>query len=421
VINKIIGTVGTRVYAGIVLLLILGLHSKNLGAEILGELAIFRFALTINHLFASTLSSPVVFVGNRISLNRLILPSFVWIIVCSLALSGIQTMFHLVQFEHLVHLIILSILYSSQSFFEQVLLSKQLIRSFNLSAVLYHSALLASCIVLIFGFGWKNENVFFYSMYIGLLTSNVFLIGVTRNLFNISQFTFRTKIFGILFSYGFWVQLTNFVQTLNYRIALIILDVYWGKKVVGYFSAGLQLAEAIWIIGKSLATVQYSKIANNKSKDYAIDLTLLLSKASFVISMIAGICLLLVPEKTLGFYLGKDFTNVKIIILYLMPGILFFSVSLIYAHYFSGRGKFILNTAGSVISLVIIIIGGFILIPEYGAKGAAIVNSAGMTGMLLYNIIVLLSVDKISFGKLLFAPNDLKKAVRIIKDYLKIA
>jgi O-antigen/teichoic acid export membrane protein len=420
VINKIIGTVGARVYVGIVLLVILGLHSKNLGAEILGELAIFRFALTINHLFASTLSSPVVFVANRISLNRLILPSFAWIIICSIALSVIQFLFNLVDTNHLYHLILLSLLYSSQTFFEQVLLSKQGIKVFNFSAILYHTTLLATCLVLIFNFGWKTEDVFFYSMYCALAASNIFLIIVTRSFFTLSKFSFRFKIAGILFSYGIWVQLANFAQTLNYRIALILLDFYWGKKVVGYFSAGLQLAEAIWIIAKSLATVQYTKIANNKSRDYAIDLTLLLSKASFVVSFLAGAVLVLLPEKTLSFYLGKDFTNINNIILYLMPGILFFSISLIYSHYFSGRGKFMLNTVGSIISLAIIIAGGFLVIPTYGAQGAALVNSAGMLGMLIYNCAILLSIEKIPFHKLLFARNDLKKAVRLIKDYLRI-
>lgn len=420
-INKIIGTVGTRVYVGIVLLVILGLHSKNLGATILGELAIFRFALTINHLFSSTLSSPVVFVANRISLNRLVLPTFIWIVLCSLTLSGIQTLFHLVEVDHFYHLVILSLLYSSQTFFEQVLLSKQLIKLFNFSAVLYHTVLLGTCLVLIFNLGWKTADVFFHSMYMGLIASNVFLLIVSRTFFNISKFSFRLKIVGILFHYGFWVQMANFAQTLNYRIGLVLIDLYWGKKVVGYFSAGLQLAEAIWIIAKSLATVQYSKIANSKSKEYAIDLTLLLSKASFLISLVAGTLLVLIPEKTLSFYLGKDFNNVNIVILYLMPGILFFSVSLIYTHYFSGRGKFMVNTGGSLISLAIIIVGGLMAIPKYGVHGAALINSAGMLGLLIYNIAFLLSAEKIPFRKLLFARNDLKKVITTIKEYLKPA
>lgn len=420
-INKIIGTIGSRVYVGIVLLIILGLHSKNLGAEILGKIAIFRLGLTINHLFASIFSGPaVVYLGNRISINRLVLPTIFWVIASTLLLSVLQTVFHLVSDQYFFHLILLSILYSSQSFLEQILLSKQKIKIYNISSVIYHTLLLLSCLLLIFSLHWKTEDVFFYSMYTALIGCNVFLFATTWSNFNLSQFTFNSKIARIIFNYGFWVQINNFVQTLNYRFSLILLDLYWGKKIVGYFSAALQLAEAIWIIAKSLATVQYTKIASNKSKAYAIDLTLLLSKASFIFSFFAAIILLLIPEKTIGFYLGKDFTNVKETLFYLIPGILFFSVSLIYCHYFSGLGKFFYNSAGSIISLVIIVIGGMLVIPDHGSKAAALVNSAGLLGMLIFNIIILTRNEQIKFTKLFAAKKDIQRSIRILKDYLKI-
>ncbi len=418
-INKIIGTIGTRVYVGVILLIILGLHSKNLGAEILGKLAIFRLALTINHLFSSVFSGPIVYVGNRISINKLVLPTITWIIVCSILLSFIQLFFNLIESAQLVHLLLLSLLYSFQTFLEQVLLCKQKIKLFNISALLYHTILILMCVILIFCFSWKDENVFYFSMYGALIASNVFLFLYSYKFFNIKQFSFKLKIASILFSLGFWVQINNFIQTLNYRICLVFLDMYWGKKIVGYFSAALQLAEAIWIIAKSLATVQYAKIAATKSKEFAVDLTLLLSKISFFVSLFASILLLIIPKSALGYFLGKDFSNLNEILIYLMPGILLFSISLIYCHYFSGRGKFYFNTIGSLISLLIILYLAPVYLPHYGAIGAAAINSAGLLGMLLFNVSILLFVDKINPMRLIPTPNDFKRGFAIIKDYLK--
>lgn len=403
---------------GIILLLILGLHSKFLGAEILGKLAIFRFALTINHLFGSVFSGPaVVYLGNRLSVNKLVLPTFFWVLACTLLLSVIQTMVKLVPDEYFWHLVFLSILISLQSFLEQVLLSRQLVKSYNFSSFLHHTILFVSCLFLIFYSEWTTENVFFFSTYAAFIASITFLLGATWETFDATQFSFNSKIAKIIFNYGFWVQMNNFVQTLNYRFTLILLDIYWGKKVVGYFSAALQLAEAIWIIAKSLATVQYSRIASNKSKTYAVDLTLLLSKVSFFLSIIAAACLILIPENTLGYYLGKDFTNVKEIMLYLIPGILFFSISLIYCHYFSGLGRFFYNSIGSFISLIIIVVLGAMMIPEHGVKAAAIVNSIGLLGMLIYYVIVLIANEKIRVMKLLPARYDIKRSYSIIKEY----
>lgn len=419
-INKIIGTIGTRFYVGIILLLILGLHSKYLGPEVLGQIAIFKIAASINHLFGSVFSGPsIVYLANRISINKLVVPAFFWVIGSTILLSIVQTLLHLVSPHYFWHLVVFSILLSTQTFLEQVLLSRQFIKSYNFSTFLHHTVLYSACAMLIFYSGWKTEQVFFYSSYAAFLFSILFLFGATWEAFDVSQFAFNARIARIVFNYGFWVQVNNFVQTLNYRVSLLLLDKYWGKTAVGYFSAALQLAEAIWIVAKSLATVQYARIAANRSRKYAIDLTLILSKVSFFLSVSAAIMLVIIPEETLGYYLGEDFTHVKKVILCLIPGILFFSISLIYCHYFSGQGRFYFNFIGSGISLIIIISLGWFFIPKHGMHVAALINSAGLLGMFIYYVLILTIKEKISPLRLLPARYDLKRSYGIIREYLR--
>jgi O-antigen/teichoic acid export membrane protein len=422
VVNKIIGTMGTRVYVGIILLLILGLNTQYLGASILGKITIFKLALTFNHLFASVLSGPaVVYIGNRLSVNRLVLPALFWIVATTILFTILQTVLHLVPETYFYHLLFLSFLFSIQSFLEQVLLCRQDVTSYNLSAFIHNTVLFVCTAYLILIHHWKNEEVFFYSFYAAIITTTLFLLWVTRKSFRLREFTFNSKIALIVFNYGFWVQINNFIQTLNNRLGLELLSKFWGDTLVGYFSAALQLAEAIWIIAKSLATVQYAKIAANKSKEFAVDLTMLMSKASFIFSLVAAIVLVALPESTIGYCLGKDFSHVKQTIVYLLPGILFFSISLIYCHYFSGLGKFYYNTAGSVITLVIITGISAITVPTYGSQAAALANSCGLFGMLVFNIIVLVRYEKIPASRLFPGRNDLKKSLRIVKEYLGIS
>jgi O-antigen/teichoic acid export membrane protein len=278
--------------------------------------------------------------------------------------------------------------------------------------------LLGGTFVFIFALGIRNENAFFYAFYTATGGACVFLLWATRNAFSMKQFSFNSRIARIMLNYGFWVQLNNFFQILNYRFTLLLLDYYWGKKTVGYFSAALQLAEAIWIIAKSLATVQYARIAANKSKEFAVDLTMLMSKSSFVFSMGAALVLILLPESFIGYCLGKDFTNVKEPMMYLLPGILFFSISLIYCHYFSGLGKFFYNTAGSLISLLIIVVVSLATVPFYGSNAAALSNSAGLFGMFVFNVVILVRNEQIPVARLIPAKNDLKKAGSVMRDFL---
>lgn len=420
-INKILGTIGARLFSGIVLLLILGLHSKYLGVAILGQLAVFRLAATINHLFASVFSGPaIVYLGNRISVNKLVIPTIFWVIGCTFILSVVQIVLHLIPSHYFYDLILFSLMLSSQTFFEQTLLIKQKVKEYNLSSFIYHSVLIISTLVLIHSYELRNERTFFIASYIAMSSSLVFLFFASFKQFSIREFSFRPRIAFIIFNYGFWVQVNNFIQTMNYRFSLLALDHFWGKTAVGFFSAALQLAEAIWIIAKSLATVQYARISSNKSKQYAMDLTLLMSKASFFASLAACLFLLILPESFIVYYLGSEFHKVKYTITLLLPGILFFSVSLIYCHYYSGIGQFFMNSIGSIISLVIIVIGGLLIIPSYGVQGAAFVNSAGLAGMWIYYFILLTAREKTSVASVFPAKNDIKRSIKIVRDYLKV-
>ncbi|HLP10959.1 MAG TPA: polysaccharide biosynthesis C-terminal domain-containing protein [Flavobacteriales bacterium] len=410
---------GTRVYVGVILLITLGLHTQYLGAEVLGKLAIFSVALTFNHLLASVFSGPaVVYIGNRISINKLVMPTLIWVILSVTVLTIVQTLLGVIPQVYVYHLLALSFFFSVQTFLEQVLLSQQKVTAYNLSTFIHNTVLFLGTLIFIFYNNWRDEYVYFYSFYIAIGITTLFLFVTTRKVFQLKEFGFSFKIASTIFNYGIWIQVNNFVQTFNYRLGLLLLDVYFGKKVVGNFHAALKLAEAIWIIAKSLATVQYAKIAANNSKQFAVDLTMLMAKASFVFSLAAAIVLILIPEPAIGYLLGKDFLHVKQPIVYLLPGILFFSVSLIYCHYFSGLGKFYYNTAGSVIALVIISAISAATVPAYGIEAAALASSCGLLGMFIFNVFILVQYEKIPVAKILPGRNDLKKSMQLLKEYL---
>ncbi len=416
---RILSTIGSRLFAGFVLLIILGLHSKYLGVIILGQLAIFRFGASINHLFASVFSGPaIVYLGNRVPVSRLFLPSLLWVILCVSILSMLQFYFEVVSYKYLIHLILFSFLLSTQSFLEQILLSDQRIYKYNISAYIYHAVLLLSTSLLIFNFKMRDENVFFISTYISLSVTLFYLLIVTLDQFNTRELKFDFNIAKTLFNYGFWVQANNFIQMMNYRLSLLFLYKYVGDKAAGYFSAALQLAEAIWIIAKSIATVQYTKISAKLSNESAIQLTLLLSKVSFFISLAASLAFFCIPNEFYIAYLGKEFLGIRTVIVYLLPGILFFSVSLIYCHYYSGLGKFWANTIGSTITFIVIAVGRYFYIPFYELEFAAIINSIGLGTMLVYYVLLLRFESKVNFGRLLPRKKDLKEGIQIIKGII---
>ena len=178
-----------------------------------------------------------------------------------------------------------------------------------------------------------------------------------------------------LFKYGFLNQTGHFVQFFNLRLSYYLLDNYIGRGQVGVFSRSVSLAEAIWIISNSIALVQYARIANADDREYSQKLTLDLSKICLLISAVAVVVLCLLPPQFYVFVFGKDFGEMAGLIRILAPGILLYCIFLILGHYYSGIGRYQMNTFAALCGLVVTFVCGFTLIPRYGVTGAAITSA----------------------------------------------
>jgi len=149
-------------------------------------------------------------------------------------------------------------------------------------------------------------------------------------------------------------QLGNVIQYLNYRLSYFILNHYTTYANVGIYSVGVMISESIWLISSSIATVQYSKIANINDLNYSRDLTLKLAKLSFVATFICVIILNFLPQGVFYFIFGKDFGPVKTVIFYLSTGIISFGLTVSISHYYAGVGKYYINTIAAFIGLIFI-------------------------------------------------------------------
>jgi len=189
------------------------------------------------------------------------------------------------------------------------------------------------------------------------------------------------KVYGIkdtvksIMSYGSRTQIANVLQFFNYRLSFYILENYINRAALGVFGAGVQLSEGLWIVGKSVSLVQFSRTSNTEDRDYNNLLAINLVKLSFILTFVMLVVLLLFPTALFVYLFGADFTAVKIVILTLAPGIVIVPCSMIMTSYFSGIGKPQIGTYTSAIGLVITIVVGFSIIPIYGIIGAGITAS----------------------------------------------
>ena len=219
-----------------------------------------------------------------------------------------------------------------------------------------------------------------------------------------------------LFSFGAYVQFANIFQTMNYRLSLKFVDLFIGRSAVGVLTIGMQLAEGLWLISKSIGTVQYSRMANEMNFGYSVRLTLTFAKISWAVTAIAMGILLCIPQFVFTALFSNSFQDVKTVIMSLAGGIVMLSVSIIFSGFFSAINKPYHNMVGSAIGLVFTIALGWILIPRLGIAGAGISASISYFFITAYQFMVFSRMTKLRFRDFMLTRNEVMLLVRELKS-----
>jgi O-antigen/teichoic acid export membrane protein len=135
--------------------------------------------------------------------------------------------------------------------------------------------------------------------------------------------------------------------------------------------------------------------------------TFLLSKICFLLSLLCIGILVIIPAEFFNWLLGKDFTGIKTIMLYLSPGILVISFSSIISHYFSGLGRQRILLIANASGLVVTLATSYYFIQKYGLIGACYSASLSYFIQALVLSLAFMKVNKFSFNELFSFKKDL--------------
>lgn len=387
-IRKIISTTASRLVIALLNLAIIWLLARKLGAEGVGTVSLVVLGISIIQMVSALVGgSALVYMVPRHPLMQLLMPAWIWAVVVSAAGSLLLGWFSLVPHEYMLDLFWISLLQSYFSINQNVLLGKEKVFQFNLLAVLQVMLVLASLLVLFGGFHLFSVSAYIIALYISF--GSVFLISYLL----IYRYTslsgwWNRAIFRDTFRFGGYLQAASFMQLFNYRLSYYIIEKYFDRATLGVFSIGVQISESVWIISKSIAMVQYARIANSTDEAYAHRLTSDFIKITGLITVAILAVLLVLPAQFFVLIFKAGFSNVTEVILSLSPGILAVALSLMLSHYFSGSGKPWHNTISSGIGLIFTVGLGFTLIPVYGISGAGLTASAAYMAGMLYQLFI---------------------------------
>ena len=181
------------------------------------------------------------------------------------------------------------------------------------------------------------------------------------------------------FYFGIKGHFSNVLTFFNYRLDMFLIAYFMDNAAVGLYSIAVLLSERIWTISQSVSTVLFARISNLSDDESKNKFTSLASRNTLFISLIGGGILSLFSHWIILILFGDEFAECILPFLYLMPGIIIFSLGRVLANDFIGRGYPEINTYIALLIALSNLMLNLWLIPLHGIKGAAIATSISYT------------------------------------------
>jgi O-antigen/teichoic acid export membrane protein len=407
---KIIQTIFSKGIISIINFLVVLITAKLLGAEGRGEISLMFLNITmillVNDIFGG---SSLVYIIPKKKPYALLLPAIAIGISTGVLFPFLfQLHFHFSNTD-LVYFVVLTLLSNLSSISNVFLNGFEKIKQNNTASISQSIAIIGSLALQFFWLEKLSVQSYYRSLAFGYFTNLIISVYYLRNCFSKTAFSWK-KSFIEMARYGLVVQAGNFFQLLNYRFCYYVLDRAndtQSLKNVGVFSTAASISEAVWIIMNGIAMVQYATLSNRDNKPLAINLTIKLSKISFLLSVVALVILNILPSSFFIFLFGDEFADIKTYCLLLAPGIAVCGLTGIYSHYFSATGNMKISATSALVGLAATLICSFSLIPLLGTVGAAYTCTASYIISSLYLFLKFKKESKQSFFNLLFKTKNL--------------
>ena len=404
-IKSILNTFASKGLIAIFNLLILLISSKFLGGEVIGQISLLILNISIIHVISEIYSGyALVHYIPKIALSKIYKIGTVWVFACVLLLNFIFWLFNVGNNIFIIHSLALSMFLVLHSFNCVIILAKQKIKIYNLLLLIQPLILLLFLAYIVFFIDSRVVYSYIWSLYPAYIIPMLISSLVVYRLIKKDQTASSDIAVLTIFKSGFMNQLGNLAHMLSNRYSYYVLS---SNIIVGLYANATSLIESVWIIGNSITPIVLSRIANSKSPNSHKETVLAFSKVSFLLSLICVIVLYFLPNELFVFILGKDFVTIKQIMLYLAPGMLCISFSVVISHYFSAIGIQKAQLIANIMGLIVTVTTSHYFISRYQIVGACIVASLAYAVQCIVIVFLFIKNNKMKLSNLFTFKKDI--------------
>lgn len=220
-----------------------------------------------------------------------------------------------------------------------------------------------------------------------------------------------------IFTLGLRAAMVNFVGLLNFRVEFFLLEAYDGLDAVGIYSVSLALTELLWLFSSALDSAVVAP-AIRENKDRAVAAVAQAVRHCLILTFGAGILLAVGSIIGIPIVFGKEFDGAIVPTLLLIPGVVAYTPSLLLSTFFSirmGMVRFPLFAAATSAVLTTALCA--LLIPEYGASGAALASTIGYLAGISLLIVLFLRAGGVGVAAVLPKPADLVAYRDLVRSF----
>jgi len=384
-LKKITGTFFTRIIVSVLNFAIIIITAKLMGAEVRGNISLGMLAIAIAGLLNEIIGGPaIVYLVPRFNNRALAKFSYIWAISTGIISSTFLGAFNFYDFNLFPLVCACSIILCAGSIHQFILLGHQKINAFNRIALIQSLVLFIVFVSLIF---MKENNIqmYFYALLVAYTIAFLFGLFYTKFIWKEKIAALQKPTLKLLFNNGLLTQVASLTHLMSSRITFYFSSHFFSLAFVGVLSTAVSITEAAMLFSSSVALITASAVANEKDNSKAAALTLSLLKLSMLISIVILLVLSIFPESLMSSIFGKDFSGIKLIIFSLIPGAIASSISQVISHYYSGLGKYSINTKVGFISLTVSLIAGFLFyISSSILLPGLIISSSAIAAMIYF-------------------------------------
>lgn len=276
-----------------------------------------------------------------------------------------------------------------RSYATGIFLGKDQIGTTNLLQILQPSTFLVILTVSIY-WGMPLEAFVLASIISGL--PSVIFIFSKLNLRGRVSFSRDLRLIRKMLTLGSVFALALFLNTLIYRIDVVMLQALATSSEVGQYALAVKIGETLWQIPAAVGLVIFAKSANSWDGRSVVKVRRAMRIIFWgTIGVCIGILCLLITyaDRFIPFVYSSEFKDSATMLQLLAPGILALSVYKILGSELAGRGKPWTAIICALPALLINISLNFFMIPFYGGNGAAMATTCsyvlmGISYMVVY-------------------------------------